>query len=315
MPEFWKEKSLSLPEIQSLMLKLVEKSTQFKANEDVRHSKEAQIWREAKIEMKRALLLDQRKTQRDTNVEEEKARIQQLKELEEEAKKLEEEKDNKRGKKDAKKSNDDEQGLEEENLEGEEEAEDEFYGFPNDQQLEQELLDQSIELSEDFEPSTVSFEPEDNAYPDGGFGQTGTLNDQLLTHNGANLQEIGFTSAIHEQVHQIRVEILFMTLSLLRYPLPTEKMVNAYEAKLGSVNIDFVKFLETPCWMDKFDEKMVDELTPETPYRTIYYKKLLFWIFRTSEGLVNVRKVISALRVFQFDGRRTLTFFDWINSE
>lgn len=104
-----------------------------------------------------------------------------------------------------------------------------------------------------------------------------------------------------------------MALTLLKYPLPTEKMVTSYESGLGKLDLEFVEFLKVPSWMDKFDERMIDDLAPETPYRTIFYKKLLFWIFRTESGLIHTRKFISALRVFQFDGRRTKTFFEWMS--
>ena len=130
MPEFWVTKSLVLPDIQKILIKLVEKTVQFEAGEKIRHKDEAVFWRESKIELKRTLLLEQRKLARDRDIEEEKARLQELKELEEEAKLLEEEQQ--KGKKNRKKS------TEDENNEGdaeEEEAEpfDEFYGFQTDE--------------------------------------------------------------------------------------------------------------------------------------------------------------------------------------
>ena len=110
----------------------------------------------------------------------------------------------------------------------------------------------------------------------------------------------------------IRVELLFFVFTMLRYPLPTSEEVSAYAKELGSSKLSFIAFLRTPSWMDKFDEKLIKDLTPDSQYLTINYKKLLFWIFRNKEGKLTPAKLISALRCFEASQRKGQNFFQFI---
>lgn len=59
-----------------------------------------------------------------------------------------------------------------------------------------------------------------------------------------------------DQEKFIRFEIFALGLLLLRYPLPEELDLEEYRQKLEKRIMSFEDFVEIPCWMDKFDERL-----------------------------------------------------------
>ena len=222
---------------------------------------------------------------------------------------MEEEANNKKGKKDNKKEDTVNERTLVKNDEGFEPS-DELAEFPTDQQLEEEVMNMYLDVSQDFENSTESLEKyntEDNFNNYGGNHYFDHQEDMDL-----------FESQIpHHEKQQldspIRLEVLYMVLVLLKYPLPSETEIKALEDKASLDNMDFVEFLNTTTWLDKYDEKQIINLTPDSIYSTIYAKKMLFWIFRTDKNQMNFRKFITALKVFQYDNKRAKSFFQWVN--
>lgn len=103
-----------------------------------------------------------------------------------------------------------------------------------------------------------------------------------------------------------------MVFTILNYPIPTVDEIQAYEKVLGTKKLSFLEFVRAPSWMDKYDEKQIAELSPESQYLTVNYKKLLFWIFQSRDGKLTGGKLISALKCFQTSSKRQQTFFEMI---
>merc|ERR1711976_1116603 len=107
---------------------------------------------------------------------------------------------------------------------------------------------------------------------------------QWQSFSKSRLEKIlGFTA--DPETKYVNLSDIALMLTLWRYPTPTQEELEKYSAALNTTaledQIDFDVFLKIPCWLDEWDEGLVEELERETIYNTGYIKQFLFWAYNT----------------------------------
>lgn len=106
--------------------------------------------------------------------------------------------------------------------------------------------------------------------------------NQWTTFSKSRLEKIlGFTA--DPETKYVNLADIALMLTLWRYPTPMQEDLTKYSEALNKASqegdLDFDVFLKVPCWLDEWDESLVDELERETIYNTGYIKQFLFWAY------------------------------------
>lgn len=110
----------------------------------------------------------------------------------------------------------------------------------------------------------------------------------------------------------VKLDTLCLSLILLRYPLPSFNEVGLLEKAFRGRNLSQEEFEMQACWMDKFEERLIDGLDPKTPYKTIFTKRLIWWLFNNQDRFLSDRYLEILERFSTENDVGMFTFYDKI---
>ena len=141
---------------------------------------------------------------------------------------------------------------------------------------------------------------------------TMTLQDFEKAFNNISYEgDEGEINTHGEPIRKVNLATFCLCLILLRYPIPSLQEVHLLEKAFASKKIRQSDFELQACWLDEFEEKLIDGLGPNTLYKTVYTKRFIWWLFSNndefdSESFLTTLKNISGSISSEIND----TFFD-----